>query len=400
LKYFGSFWTKSLRLTIRFAEVGKWEVQTVIDKSLVERRTRVAGFLRRIFYEIKKYLEEKMKKTRLKAKLFDAVSFSFLVNCFLFLIFSSELTDQNRMASSFFIFFILFLIGIFLSWFISRFQIETWGHTVFNMSSIDGRSDRPWFRRFWCWQAIAVLTVALIVGTKVSQISLMEIASKSGFEGAKRLFSSLLSPDWSVLPTAVAHIFETVFMAFMSTSLAVPFAFVLSFLSARNVMTSNKQYALYLVLRTFFNLVRSIEAVVWAIIFSVWVGIGPFAGMLALMVHSVVSLAKQYSEAVESVSSGPLDGIRSTGANSFQVVLYGIVPQVLLPYISFTLYRWDINIRMATIVGIVGGGGIGAMLYQYQGQGMWSQVGCIIVVIAIAVWLLDQASAHIREVLK
>jgi phosphonate transport system permease protein len=122
--------------------------------------------------------------------------------------------------------------------------------------------------------------------------------------------------------------------------------------------------------------------------------------MMALMIHSIASLAKQYSEMVESVNDGPIEGILSTGATRLQMVWFAIVPQVILPYISFTVYRWDINVRMATIIGLVGGGGIGTLLIQYQGQAMWPQVGCIIVVIAVVVWLLDQASAYLREALK
>lgn len=138
----------------------------------------------------------------------------------------------------------------------------------------------------------------------------------------------------------------------------------------------------------------------WAIIFSVWVGIGAGAGMLALMIHSIASLAKQYSEIVETVSDGPIEGIQSTGASKLQTIWYAIVPQVVLPYISFTVYRWDINVRMATIVGFVGGGGIGKLLIAYQGQAMWREMGCIFFVIAIVVWLLDQGSSYIREALK
>jgi phosphonate transport system permease protein len=153
-------------------------------------------------------------------------------------------------------------------------------------------------------------------------------------------------------------------------------------------------------IRTLLNVTRSIEALVWAIIFSVWVGIGPFAGMLALMIHSIASLTKQYSEAVETVSEGPIEGVQSCGASKLQTIWFAIVPQVVLPYISFTVYRWDINVRMATIIGLVGGGGIGTMLIKYQGQAMWPEVGTIIVVIAVVVWILDQGSAYIREALK
>jgi phosphonate transport system permease protein len=153
-------------------------------------------------------------------------------------------------------------------------------------------------------------------------------------------------------------------------------------------------------LRTFLNIVRSVEPLIWAIIFSVWVGIGPFAGMLTLMLHSVASLTKQYSEIVECIFDGPVEGIKATGASRLQTIRFGVVPQIVLPYISFTIYRWDINVRMATIIGLVGGGGIGTMLIQYQGQALWREVGCIVVVIAVVVWLLDTGSAYIREAIK
>jgi phosphonate transport system permease protein len=122
--------------------------------------------------------------------------------------------------------------------------------------------------------------------------------------------------------------------------------------------------------------------------------------MLALMVHSMASLTKYYSEIIENVSEGPLDAVRSTGANKIQLVWYAVVPQIVLPYIAMTLYLWDTNVRMATVIGLVGGGGIGTLLIQYQGQAMWPEVGCIILVIAVIVWIMDLASAYIREALK
>ena len=114
----------------------------------------------------------------------------------------------------------------------------------------------------------------------------------------------------------------------------------------------------------------------------------------------MASLAMQYSEFIEGVSEGPIEGIQATGASRLQVIWFGIVPQVVLPFISFTIYRWDINVRMATIVGFVGGGGIGQLLIAYQGQAMWEEVGCLFFVIAVVVWLMDQTSTYIREALK
>jgi phosphonate transport system permease protein len=204
-----------------------------------------------------------------------------------------------------------------------------------------------------------------------------------------------------VLPKAIVKVVETIYIAFIATVIAVPIAFVLSFMMARNIMGGSKAgFAVYAILRTVFNISRSIEPVLWAIIFSIWASFGPFAGMLALMVHSIASLAKQYSEIVEGIEDGPVEGIESTGASRLQVIWFAVVPQVVLPYISYTVYRWDTNVRMATILGLVGGGGIGVTLMEYFGQAMWPQVGCIIFVIASVVWIMDAFSSHVRAAIK
>ncbi|HEX7672933.1 MAG TPA: phosphonate ABC transporter, permease protein PhnE [Bdellovibrio sp.] len=289
-------------------------------------------------------------------------------------------------------------VGIGVSLLFRQMKIVTLGDVLFKTVSVE--KIPSWYKGFWGWQLVISLVLALIVAVVKTQFSFVELLDQNGFAGAVRLFNGLFHPNWDVLPRAILNIIETIFMAFLATTLAIPAAFLLSFFCAKNIMKGPTAYSIYLTLRTILNVTRSIEALIWAIIFSVWVGIGPFAGMLALMIHSVASLAKQYSEMVEGVDEGPIEAIESTGANKLQTIWYAIVPQVLLPYISFTVYRWDINVRMATVIGLVGGGGIGTMLVQYQGQGMWREVGCIIVVIAVVVWALDQASAYIREALK
>lgn len=340
------------------------------------------------------------KRFHMKARIFDSVNVLFLLLVATSAIVQpteAQLLDLKFNSS---LALAYFLFGGFLSWILSTNGIMTWGDQIFKALHEKKPDAATWYKTLWGWQAVVVLVLTMVVGLIMTKFSIYEISNPDGIDGALRLFKGIFNPDWAILPRAVINIIETLFMAFIATVLAIPFAFVFSFLSARNVMKSPLGFAIYMFLRTFFNVVRSVEALIWAIIFSVWVGIGPFAGMLALMVHSIASLAKQYSEMVESISDGPVEGILSTGANQFQVVWFGIVPQVILPYISFTIYRWDINVRMATIIGLVGGGGIGTLLIQYQGQAMWPQVGCIIVVIAVVVWLLDQASAYIREALK
>jgi phosphonate ABC transporter permease subunit PhnE len=154
---------------------------------------------------------------------------------------------------------------------------------------------------------------------------------------------------------------------------------------------------LYYVSRTIFNALRSVEALVMAIVFVVWVGIGPFAGSLALALHTIASLAKLYSEQVESIMSGPLEAIQATGANRLQTIVYAVVPQIVPPYISYTMYRWDINVRMSTIIGFVGGGGIGFLLQQNINLLNYRDASAQMIAIAIVVSIMDYISSVLRE---
>jgi phosphonate ABC transporter permease subunit PhnE len=153
----------------------------------------------------------------------------------------------------------------------------------------------------------------------------------------------------------------------------------------------------YYVARTFFNALRSMEPLVMVIVFVIWVGIGPFAGALALGLHTTVALAKLYSEQVESINEGPLEAVSATGATRLQTIMYAVLPQVVPPYISFTLYRWDINVRMSTIIGFAGGGGVGLILQQNVTQLNYRAASVQMLAIAIVVSTLDFLSARIRE---
>lgn len=154
---------------------------------------------------------------------------------------------------------------------------------------------------------------------------------------------------------------------------------------------------LYNVSREILNALRSIEPLIMGIIFVIWVGIGPFAGVLALMLHSIASLGKLYSEQIETIDSGPIEALESTGANHLQTIIYAVVPQIVPPYIAFTMYRWDINVRMSTIIGFVGGGGIGLLLNQQISLLRYRDAGVAVLAIAVVVSILDYASAKIRE---
>ncbi|MFZ0491824.1 MAG: ABC transporter permease subunit [Acidimicrobiia bacterium] len=149
--------------------------------------------------------------------------------------------------------------------------------------------------------------------------------------------------------------------------------------------------------RTLFNGIRSIEPLVMVIVFVVWVGLGPFAGALALSLHTVAALAKLYSEQVESIMPGPIEAVQATGATRVQTIVYAVVPQIVPPYISFTLYRWDINVRMSTIIGFAGGGGIGSILQQNIRLLNYRAAAVNMLAIAIVVASMDYLSSRVRQ---
>ena len=196
----------------------------------------------------------------------------------------------------------------------------------------------------------------------------------------------------------VEKMLETIFLALIATTIAVVFAIPVSFLAARNLMGGNPlTMGVYYLVRTTLNILRSIEPLIMAIVFVVWVGLGPFAGVLALAVHSVAALGKLYSEAVESIDPGPIEAITATGANRLQTIVYAVIPQIIPPYIAFTVYRWDINVRMSTVIGFVGGGGIGFLLQQWIRMLMYEEAGAAVWAIALVVAIMDYVSAKVRE---
>lgn len=191
---------------------------------------------------------------------------------------------------------------------------------------------------------------------------------------------------------------ESIMMALMSTILGALIAIPLSFLAAHNLMSGNPvTYAIYYVTRSVLNIVRSIEALIIAIVFVIIAGLGPFAGLMALTIHSVAALGKLYSEVIEGIDTGPIEAIRATGANWLQVVRYGVIPQIVPPFTAFTIYRWDINVRSSTIVGFVGGGGIGFYLVQWIQINEMRAVSTAFIAIAVVVIILDYVSAKLRE---
>jgi len=198
--------------------------------------------------------------------------------------------------------------------------------------------------------------------------------------------------------TALDKMVETIFLALMGTFFALLVSIPLSFLGARNLMQGSAAgWTIYYTVRMLFNVLRSIETLILAVVMAVVVGLGPFAGVMAIVIHSIGAMGKLYSESIESIDPGPIEAITATGANRLQVVLYAVLPQVVPQFLSFTMYRWDINVRLSTVIGLVGGGGIGFILIQHINLLQWSQAGTALWLIGIVVITMDYASAIIRE---
>ena len=243
------------------------------------------------------------------------------------------------------------------------------------------------------WLAIIVSLIMAWVIVEVKPVAFFTQVANT-----QSIVTGIFNPDPEQLVPMLAALMETIYLALLATVLAIPFAFLLSFFAAKNLMFASLPGRLvYIFIRTVSTIFRSIEAIVWAIIFCVWVGIGPFAGMLALWIHSIASLVKLYSEQIENIDPGPVEAIKATGASTLQVWRYAVTPQILAPYLAFTIYRWDINVRMSTVIGMVGGGGIGYLLIQWIRLLDYRSAGIAIWFIAITVAILDYVSSEIRN---
>lgn len=196
----------------------------------------------------------------------------------------------------------------------------------------------------------------------------------------------------------MANMLVTIFMALMATTIATLVAAPLSFLAASNVTKRGCVGTfVYYLMRSIFNILRSYEPLVMAVVFAFWLGFGPFAGTLAMTVVTIASLGKLFSEAVESIDPGPIEALQATGANRIQTVLYAVVPQIVPDFISFIVYHWDINVRISTIIGFVGGGGIGYYLKERIDMLAYRQAATAIWAIVVVVMALDFLSAEVRK---
>ena len=205
-------------------------------------------------------------------------------------------------------------------------------------------------------------------------------------------------PNLGAMQEVASQMLITIEIALVGTFLAALFAVPLSFLASRNLTQRNPfMRTVFTLTRTFFNVDRGVDTLILALVFVAAVGLGPFAGVLAMAIHSIADLGKVYSESIENVAGGPTEALEAVGASGSNVVRWAILPQVAPLLIGWTLYRFEINFRVSIVLGLVGAGGIGFFIQEKMGNGSYNQMVVAIIAIVIVVNIIDFASSYLRS---
>jgi phosphonate transport system permease protein len=208
----------------------------------------------------------------------------------------------------------------------------------------------------------------------------------------KSFAADFFPPDFHDWRLYLQEMIATVHMALWGTVLAIVCAVPLGLLSASNLAP----WWVYQPVRRLMDSFRAINEMVFAMLFIVAVGLGPFAGVLALWVHTTGILAKLFAEAVEAIDPRPVEGVRATGARPLDCIWYGVLPQVMPLWISYALYRFESNVRSATVLGMIGAGGIGVVLYDVIRSFEYAQTCAVMLIVILVVSALDVVSAKVR----
>lgn len=239
--------------------------------------------------------------------------------------------------------------------------------------------------------AVAAVAVLWFTG---AQIGMSPIALVKGIPFMADFFSRMFPPDLGHLRLLGRATVETIQIAVWGTLIAILLSIPFALLGARN--TTPHPIVFHLT-RMFLNALRAINELVFALIFVSAVGLGPFAGVLAIALHATGMLAKFCAEEIEGVDRGPIEAMQATGAGRMQVILFGIVPQVIPAFISYSIYRFDVSIRAATILGLVGAGGLGFSLIKTMKLFKYHETATCILVIFVIVFVSDWVCARVRS---
>jgi phosphonate transport system permease protein len=249
-------------------------------------------------------------------------------------------------------------------------------------------------KRSFAWHiAWALLLILLAASWKGADMRPFELVRDSG--NMATYAAEFFPPDFTQWRMYVEEIVITLQIALWGTALAVLTAVPMALLASANIVP----WWIYQPMRRLMDGCRAINEMVFAMLFVVAVGLGPFAGVLSLWVHTTGVLAKLFAEAVEAIDPQPVEGIRSTGASALHEIVYGVIPQVIPLWISYALYRFESNVRSASVVGMVGAGGIGVVLWEIIRGFKYAETCAVMLIIVAAVSVIDLMSARIRKLL-
>lgn len=209
-----------------------------------------------------------------------------------------------------------------------------------------------------------------------------------------RVIPKLFSPNWDMAGEVIDSMIETIFIAYVGSLAAAIIAVPLGFLAAKNMTGSRILSTLGVWI---LGAVRAFPEIILAILFIVAVGPTPFAGILAIAIGSTGMLGKLYAESLEAIDMNVVEAMQANGANRIQVMFHGIIPQVIPEFLSYAIYRFEIDVRASTVLGYVGAGGIGTLIYFAQSSREWADMGMILFVIIVVVTIIDYASSYIRK---
>lgn len=237
-----------------------------------------------------------------------------------------------------------------------------------------------------------ILLVLLAASWKGADMRPLDLWNDSG--NMVSYAAEFFPPNFAQWQIYVQEMLVTLQIALWGTALAVVTAVPLALLASSNIVP----WWVYQPVRRVLDACRAINEMVFAMLFVVAVGLGPFAGVLALFVHTTGILSKLFSEAVEAIDPQPVEGIRATGAHALEEIVYGVLPQVMPLWVSFALYRFESNVRSATVVGMVGAGGIGVILWEVIRAFQYAQTCAVLLMIVLTVSVIDVISSRLRKV--
>ena len=256
-----------------------------------------------------------------------------------------------------------------------------------------------YLRPQWSWKTIIFIIMGILLLTLVTidlEINFITLFSNS-FKYFSDIFSRMLPPDFSNFNQLIFSMIETIEIAILGTFIAIMLSIPLALLSAKNIAPN---IVIYFTARTITVFFRAIPEFIIAMILVIAIGFGAMPGVLALGIHTMGFLAKFYAEDIEHINKGPVEALKSSGASKRQIISFAVIPQIIPSFVANNLYILDRNIRMATMLGIVGAGGIGYELQSSFRMFEYPRVSAIIIIIIVTIFLIDELLSYVGSKIK